>query len=76
MDGHYDVIIIIIGTGAGGGTLARYLAPSGTRNVGGRGNRGDRDEHPDERAGARLSSSRGVTSGGLSTRMCSITNPP
>ena len=29
MDGHYDVIII--GTGAGGGTLARHLAPSGKR---------------------------------------------
>ena len=27
--GHYDVIII--GTGAGGGTLARHLAPSGKR---------------------------------------------
>ena len=27
MDGHYDVIII--GTGAGGGTLSRKLAPSG-----------------------------------------------
>jgi choline dehydrogenase-like flavoprotein len=27
MDGHYDVI----GTGAGGGTLARHLAPSGKR---------------------------------------------
>ena len=26
---HYDVIII--GTGAGGGTLARHLAPSGKR---------------------------------------------
>jgi choline dehydrogenase-like flavoprotein len=25
---HYDVIII--GTGAGGGTLARHLAPSGS----------------------------------------------
>ena len=29
MDGQYDVIII--GTGAGGGTLARHLAPSGKR---------------------------------------------
>ena len=29
MDGHYDVIVI--GTGAGGGTLARHLAPSGKR---------------------------------------------
>ena len=29
MDGHYDVIII--GTGAGGGTLARHLAASGKR---------------------------------------------
>ncbi|MGQ0543621.1 MAG: GMC oxidoreductase [Blastocatellia bacterium] len=29
MNGHYDVIII--GTGAGGGTLARKLAPSGKR---------------------------------------------
>ena len=29
MDGHYDVIIV--GTGAGGGTLARHLAPSGKR---------------------------------------------
>src|SRR5271167_1244491 len=29
MNGHYDVIII--GTGAGGGTLARHLAPSGKR---------------------------------------------
>ena len=29
MDGHYDVIII--GTGAGGGTLARKLAPSGKK---------------------------------------------
>ena len=29
MDDHYDVIII--GTGAGGGTLARHLAPSGKR---------------------------------------------
>src|ERR1044072_8221225 len=29
MDQHYDVIII--GTGAGGGTLARHLAPSGKR---------------------------------------------
>src|SRR5271157_5156134 len=29
MDGHYDVIII--GTGAGGGTLARSLASSGKR---------------------------------------------
>ena len=29
MNGHYD--IIIIGTGAGGGTLARKLAPSGKR---------------------------------------------
>src|SRR5271157_3623896 len=29
MDEHYDVIII--GTGAGGGTLARHLAPSGKR---------------------------------------------
>src|SRR5271167_3955563 len=28
-DNHYDVIII--GTGAGGGTLARHLAPSGKR---------------------------------------------
>ena len=28
-DQHYDVIII--GTGAGGGTLARKLAPSGKR---------------------------------------------
>ena len=26
---HYDVIIV--GTGAGGGTLARHLAPSGKR---------------------------------------------
>jgi choline dehydrogenase-like flavoprotein len=31
MDGHYDVIVIVIGTGAGGGTLARHLAPSGKR---------------------------------------------
>jgi choline dehydrogenase-like flavoprotein len=29
MDSHYDVIIV--GTGAGGGTLARHLAPSGKR---------------------------------------------
>ena len=29
MDEHYDVIVI--GTGAGGGTLARHLAPSGKR---------------------------------------------
>ena len=29
MNGHYDVIIV--GTGAGGGTLARHLAPSGKR---------------------------------------------
>ena len=29
MGEHYDVIII--GTGAGGGTLARHLAPSGKR---------------------------------------------
>ena len=29
MNGHYDVIII--GTGAGGGTLARKLAPSGKK---------------------------------------------
>ncbi len=29
MNGHYDVVII--GTGAGGGTLARKLAPSGKR---------------------------------------------
>src|SRR5436190_16973137 len=29
MDIHYD--IIIIGSGAGGGTLARHLAPSGKR---------------------------------------------
>jgi choline dehydrogenase-like flavoprotein len=29
MENHYD--IIIIGTGAGGGTLARHLAPSGKR---------------------------------------------
>src|SRR5438034_809363 len=29
MEGHYDVIVI--GTGAGGGTLARHLAPSGKR---------------------------------------------
>jgi len=29
MDGHYEVIVI--GTGAGGGTLARHLAPSGKR---------------------------------------------
>ena len=29
MSEHYDVIII--GTGAGGGTLARRLAPSGKR---------------------------------------------
>ena len=28
-NGHYDVIII--GTGAGGGTLARKLAPSGKK---------------------------------------------
>ena len=28
-DNHYD--IIIIGSGAGGGTLARHLAPSGKR---------------------------------------------
>ena len=27
MQNHYD--LIIIGSGAGGGTLARYLAPSG-----------------------------------------------
>ena len=29
MSEHYDVIII--GSGAGGGTLARHLAPSGKR---------------------------------------------
>jgi choline dehydrogenase-like flavoprotein len=29
MSEHYDVIVI--GTGAGGGTLARHLAPSGKR---------------------------------------------
>jgi choline dehydrogenase-like flavoprotein len=29
MSDHHDVIII--GTGAGGGTLARHLAPSGKR---------------------------------------------
>ena len=29
MDNHYDVIIV--GTGAGGGTLAYHLAPSGKR---------------------------------------------
>jgi choline dehydrogenase-like flavoprotein len=29
MNGHYDVIVI--GTGAGGGTLAQHLAPSGKR---------------------------------------------
>ena len=29
MNSNYDVIII--GTGAGGGTLARHLAPSGKR---------------------------------------------
>ena len=31
-DNHYDVIII--GTGAGGGTLAYRLAPSGNRHAG------------------------------------------
>ena len=31
-DQHYDVIII--GTGAGGGTLARKLAPTGKKNSG------------------------------------------
>ena len=31
MDQHYDVIII--GTGAGGGTLAHRLAPSGKRTL-------------------------------------------
>ena len=31
MSDHYDVIVIVIGSGAGGGTLAHTLAPTGKR---------------------------------------------